>query len=139
MRIATLAKTFRVTTETARRDLDELDNTRTGSNRSQLTFDVTKVVKVTLDHFFGIEIEEWPARIAETAMLLVDHLANQRMEEEFGLAPDRLPIVLAPTIEHGNALDVAWERVLPPSEHVIVVGNPPFIGNKRMRFNLGDG
>jgi hypothetical protein len=111
-----------------RRDLDELDGTSTGRNRSQLTLDVTKDIQVTLDHFFGIEIEEWPARIAETAMLLVDHLANQRMEEEFGLAPDRLPINLAPTIEHGNALDVAWERILPPSENVIVVGNPPFIG-----------
>ena len=53
---------------------------------------------MTLDHFYGIEIEEWPARIAETAMLLVDHLANQQMAVEFGFAPDRLPIKLAPAI-----------------------------------------
>jgi hypothetical protein len=112
-----------------RRDLDEVDGTTTGPNRAQLSFDVTQDIKVTLDHFFGIEIEEWPARIAETAMLLVDHLANQRMEEEFGLAPDRLPIQLAPTIKHGNALQLAWDRIVPPSDHVIVVGNPPFLGH----------
>jgi hypothetical protein len=111
-----------------RRDLDDVDDRRTGRNRSQLTLDVTKDVKVTLDHFYGIEIEGWPARIAETALLLVDHLANQRMEEDFGMAPDRLPIKITPTIIHDNALHVDWGDVLPPTEHVVIVGNPPFIG-----------
>lgn len=111
-----------------RRDLDEADGRSAGRNLSQKTLDVTGDIKVTLDHFFGIEIEGWPARIAETAMLLVDHLANQRMEEDFGLAPDRLPIKLAPTIMHRNALHINWHDVLPPSSDVIIVGNPPFIG-----------
>ena len=111
-----------------RRDLDEADGRSAGRNLSQKTLDVTGDIKVTLDHFFGIEIEAWPARIAETAMLLVDHLANQRMEEDFGLAPDRLPIKLAPTIMHRNALHINWHDVLPPSSDVIIVGNPPFIG-----------
>lgn len=66
-----------------RRDLDLGSGTSSPVSRSQLSFDVTQELKVTLDHFFGIEIEEWPARIAETAMLLVDHLANQRMAQEF--------------------------------------------------------
>ena len=112
-----------------RRDLDLFDGVHGGKiNRFQLSFDVTGDIKVTLDHFFGIEIEEWPARIAETAMLLVDHLANQRMEQDFGDAPDRLPIRIAPTILHGNALEVDWAALVPPSENVIVLGNPPFIG-----------
>lgn len=112
-----------------RRELDELDGISTGRNRSQLTLDVTMDIQVTLDHFFGIELLEWPARIAETAMLLVDHLANQRMEEEFGMAPDRLPIRLAPTIRHGNALRLDWRSVVPPSADIIIVGNPPFLGH----------
>jgi hypothetical protein len=113
-----------------RRDLDDLDGKRTGAatSRAQGVLDVTDLIKVTLDHFYGIEIEEWPARIAETAMLLVDHLANQTMEEEFGLAPDRLPIRIAPTIKHGNALRTDWVELLPPSEYVIILGNPPFSG-----------
>ncbi|KXP08828.1 class I SAM-dependent DNA methyltransferase [Tsukamurella pseudospumae] len=96
--------------------------------RAQLSLDVTSEIKVTLDHFFGIEIEEWPARIAETAMLLVDHLANQQMTEEFGEAPDRLPIAIAPTILHANALHTDWATVVAPSDHVVILGNPPFIG-----------
>jgi len=96
--------------------------------RAQLSLDVTSEVKITLDHFFGIEIEEWPARIAETAMLLVDHLANQQLAEEFGEAPDRLPITIAPTILHANALHTDWAAVVAPSDHVVILGNPPFAG-----------
>ncbi|WP_066906500.1 DNA methyltransferase [Millisia brevis] len=113
-----------------RRDLDMLDGTATGVDRAQLTFDVTADIQVTLDHFYGIEIDEWPARIAETAMLLVDHLANQQMELEFGVAPDRLPITIASKIKQGNALEIDWTAVLPSSEKVIVFGNPPYAGQK---------
>ncbi|SKE39854.1 N-6 DNA Methylase [Mycobacteroides abscessus subsp. massiliense] len=112
-----------------RRDLD-MEAIAEGKKveRAQLSLDVTSEIKITLDHFFGIEIEEWPARIAETAMLLVDHLANQQMAEEFGEAPDRLPIAIAPTIVHANALHTDWASVVTPSDHVVILGNPPFIG-----------
>ncbi|ANQ76035.1 MULTISPECIES: class I SAM-dependent DNA methyltransferase [Rhodococcus] len=116
-----------------RRDLDIIDNTDikiSGVDRAQLSFDVTGDIKVTLDHFFGIEIEEWPARIAETAMLLVDHLANQRMAQEFGYAPDRLPIKIAPTIHHANALRLDWNDVVEASDDVVILGNPPFVGGR---------
>lgn len=110
-----------------RRELDRKD--RIGE-RFQLSFDVTGDIKVTLDHFYGIEIEDWPARIAETAMLLVDHLANQQMAEEFGNAPDRLPIAIAPTIVRGvSALGIDWREVVPPTNEVYIVGNPPFLGH----------
>ncbi|MCV7227573.1 class I SAM-dependent DNA methyltransferase [Mycolicibacterium komossense] len=130
-----------------RRDLD-MEAIAAGKKveRAQLSLDVTANVKVTLDHFFGIEIDEWPARIAETAMLLVDHLANQQMELEFGVAPDRLPITIASKIRQGNALEIDWNAVLPSSEHVIVFGNPPYAGQKErtaeqtanLRSALGD-
>lgn len=113
-----------------RRDLDMTSASTKKVERAQLSLDVTGDIKVTLDHFYGIELEEWPARIAETAMLLVDHLANQRMAQEFGMAPDRLPITIAPNIIQGNALRMNWEDFLQPSEHVYVFGNPPFVGQK---------
>ncbi|WP_291053966.1 DNA methyltransferase [Herbiconiux sp.] len=106
----------------------QLDLQDKGKDFAQLSFDVTGHLKVRLDHFYGIEIEEWPARIAETAMLLVDHLANQRMEQDFGYAPDRLPIRIAPTILKGNALRADWRKLVEPTPDVIIVGNPPFIG-----------
>lgn len=116
-----------------RRDLDVISGIHTGGvNRSQLTLDVTADQKVRLDHFAGIEIDEWPARIATTAMLLVDHLANQSMAEEFGMAPDRLPIRIAPAIRRSNALRTDWATLVAPSDDLVIVGNPPFVGMNRM-------
>ncbi|NUU07677.1 DNA methyltransferase [Leifsonia sp. C5G2] len=110
----------------------ELNLQAKGRDYAQLSFDVTGDLKVTLDHFYGIEIEEWPARIAETAMLLVDHLANQRMAEDFGLAPDRLPIQIAPKIHLGSALSTDWNVVVPAADLAYIVGNPPFNGSRTM-------
>lgn len=93
------------------------------------TLDATWDLKVTPDQFGGIEINWWPAKIAETAMFLVDHQANQRMAESLGAAPERLPITIAARIIHGNALQVAWEDVFPATDSTFIFGNPPFLGH----------
>ncbi len=96
----------------------------------QLVLDVAALNKVRINHFFGIEIEEWPARIAETAMFLVDQQANHDLALEFGRAPDRLPITVAPVIRHADALSTNWSDVMPLREGSYIVGNPPFIGTR---------
>lgn len=116
-----------------RRDLDLADPAIGPAQRAQLTIDVSTELKVTLDQFHGFEISEWPARIAETAMLLVDHLANQQMAEEFGMAPDRLPIQLSAQITCTNALLIEWRQFLPATTGATYTfGNPPFIGARIM-------
>jgi hypothetical protein len=95
---------------------------------TQMHLDVSNLVRVRLSHFYGIEIEEWPARIAETAMFLVDQQANHELAITFGNAPDRLPIMNAVNITIGNALRIDWESVLPINDNVLIVGNPPFGG-----------
>lgn len=101
-------------------------------DEQQLSLDPTLGLQVSLDQFFGIEIEEWPARIAETAMFLVDHQANLALAEEFGVAPDRLPIDTSASIDIGNAVQTKWGDVLPAGDDVFIFGNPPFIGMSRM-------
>lgn len=83
---------------------------------------------VRLEHFFGIEIEEWPASIASTALYLVDHQANQRMQLALGKAPESLPLETLSTIHIANALRTDWRDIVEPGPHVRIVGNPPFIG-----------
>lgn len=100
-------------------------------NDTQMHLDVANLVRVRLSHFYGIEIEEWPARVAETAMFLVDQQANHELAAKFGNAPDRLPIMNAANITVGNALHIDWESVLPSEECTYVVGNPPFVGHAR--------
>ena len=95
---------------------------------SQLAFDPSLSLKVTLDHFYGIEIDEWPARIAETAMFLVDRQCDLKLKERFGEAPKRLPIQTQSTIVVANATRQDWGEVVAPSDNLIIAGNPPFVG-----------
>lgn len=86
---------------------------------------------VQLDHFAGIEIEEWPARIAETALRLAEHQANQEMELALGRAPESLPLDTLSNIKVANALDLDWSTLLPEAANQtsIILGNPPFLGH----------
>ncbi|MBR9909677.1 MAG: class I SAM-dependent DNA methyltransferase [Gammaproteobacteria bacterium] len=100
-------------------------------NRSrQRVLDIGALTKISLDNFCGIEIEEFPARIAEAAMWLVDHQMNMRLSESFGQAYVRLPLKTAANIYHGNAVTKDWSEVISASKCSYILGNPPFIGKK---------
>jgi hypothetical protein len=88
-------------------------------------------LSVQIDHFAGIEIEEWPARIAETALRLAEHQANQIMELALGRAPESLPLDTLSNIRVGNALEANWSDLLPNEQSLtsIILGNPPFLGH----------
>lgn len=94
----------------------------------QLAVDATHGLKVSIEQFYGIEIEAWPARIAETAMFLIDHQANLRMDHELGTAPTRLPLGVSPHIVNADALSTDWRNVLPAVKSTYIFGNPPFLG-----------
>ena len=98
----------------------------------QQSVDVHQLIGVNVDQFYGIEIEEFPAQIAQVAMWLMDHQMNLRASEEFGLYFARIPLVTSPRIVHGNALTLNWDDVLPASRCSYVLGNPPFVGAKFM-------
>ncbi len=94
----------------------------------QKMLDVGSLLKLDVGQMYGIELEEWPVRIAEVAMWLMDHQMNQRLSEEFGEYFVRLPLKTSPHIHHGNALRIDWNEVLPASECSHILGNPPFVG-----------
>lgn len=105
---------------------------------SQLAFDPTLELKVSLDHFYGIEIDEWPAKIAETAMFLIDRQCDLKLKDRFGEAPQRLPIQTQSTIVVDNALRLDWRQICSPSDNTIVAGNPPFLGHKERSVEQGE-
>jgi type I restriction-modification system DNA methylase subunit len=102
------------------------------AHKGQLTVDVHALIGVNVDQFYGIEIEEFPAQIAQVALWLVDHQMNLRVSEEFGLYFARIPLKSTPGIRHANALRLDWNEVLPAERCSYVLGNPPFIGAKFM-------
>ena len=85
---------------------------------------------VNVDQFYGIEISEFPARIAETALWMMDHIMNNRLSLEFGQTYARIPLEKSPHIRHGDALETDWSELLPPEACSYVLGNPPFVGAK---------
>lgn len=96
----------------------------------QQALDVHQLISLNVDQFYGIEIEEFPAQIAQVALWLVDHQMNLRVSEEFGLYFARIPLKNSPHIVHSNALTLDWEEVLPAQRCSYVLGNPPFLGKK---------
>ena len=85
---------------------------------------------IDVDQFHGIELGEFPVRIAETALWMMDHIMNNELSLEFGRTYTRIPLQNAPNIVHGDALEMDWNRVLPSGRCDFVLGNPPFVGAK---------
>ena len=85
---------------------------------------------VDVDGFYGIELGEFPAHIAEVALWMMDHIMNNRLSLEFGQTYARIPLEKSPHIRHGDALETDWTALLPPEECSYVLGNPPFVGAK---------
>ena len=84
--------------------------------------------QLNVDQFYGIELGEFPARIAETALWMMDHIMNNRLSLEFGETFVRIPLETSPHIVHGDALELDWEGVLAAGDCSFVFGNPPFVG-----------
>ena len=101
--------------------------------QTELTLaEINKLSQADVDQFYGIEIGEWPARIAEVALWLMDHQMNLKISEAFGQLYQRLPLKKSPHIHCANALRADWKTILPPSQCSYVLGNPPFVGKHLM-------
>ena len=109
-------------------EIDVLREIASRATATQLELAVQSVVEV--DQFYGIEIGEFPARIAATALWMMDHIMNNRLSLEFGQTYARIPIEKSPHIRNADALEIDWSDVLPPEECSYVFGNPPFGGAK---------
>ena len=92
--------------------------------------DVGSLSRLDVDQFYGIEISEFPARIAEVALWMMDHLMNNELSLEFGQSYARIPLKQSPHIRCADALEMDWEDLLPAEDCSFVFGNPPFGGAK---------
>lgn len=101
-------------------------------NSGQQILDIDNFLRVTVNQFYGIEIEEFPAQIAQTALWLMDHQMNRLVSSRLGRYFIRIPIASSATIIQGNALNLEWEQVVPKKELSYILGNPPFLGARVM-------
>lgn len=96
----------------------------------QRALDLSTQIRTSVDQFFGIELDEFPARIAEVALYMMDHIMNNEAANQFGEAFPSVPIKKSPHIHYADALVLDWSKVTLPQEGLYIFGNPPFIGAK---------
>ena len=117
--------------ELRRLEIDVIREIRAATGQTgQRTLDVQLMSYVDVDQFYGIELGEFPALIAETALWMMDHIMNTQLSLEFGQTYTRIPLETSPRIIWGDALETDWAAVLPPGECSYLFGNPPFVGSK---------
>ncbi|MDD2974150.1 MAG: N-6 DNA methylase [Aliarcobacter cryaerophilus] len=97
---------------------------------SENVLDISSIVWCDVDQFHGIEVEEFPAQIAQVAMWLIDHQMNMMISEHFGQYFVRLPLKKSANIVHANSLQISWEDVISKEQLTYILGNPPFIGKQ---------
>jgi len=90
--------------------------------------EIDTLIKLDVNQCYGIELEEFPAQIAQVALWLTDHQMNQQVSAKFGVYFVRIPLQTSATIVHANALQTDWRNVCPHASFII--GNPPFIGHQ---------
>ena len=94
----------------------EIEILRALNTSGQGFLDVREIIWLDVDMMCGIEYEEFPARIAEVAMWLMDHQMNMLISNEFGQYFVRLQLKKSSKIVHGNALQTDWENVVSRKE-----------------------
>ena len=112
-------------------EIDLIRELRRGrGDEAQRMLVATDLSQITVDQFYGIEIGEFPVRIAETALWMMDHIMNNRLSLAFGRSYVRIPLEGSPHILNADALETDWTALLPPENCSYVFGNPPFGGAK---------
>lgn len=95
-----------------------------------LWVNVQLLSNVTIEQFYGIEIEEFPVDVARVSLWLMEHVMNVEMGKTFGQAIPSIPLKHAANIICANALTTPWKDVVKPEKLNYILGNPPFVGKK---------
>ena len=98
----------------------------------QVVLDDKDVIKVSIEQFYGIEINDFACRVAQTALWIAESQMMRETEEIVHTILEFLPLTTHATIVEENALSLDWESVVPKNELNYIMGNPPFVGSSVM-------
>lgn len=85
-------------------------------------------IKVSINQFYGIEINDFACSVAQTALWIAESQMMKETEDIAGFNLDPLPLKTYTNIHEGNALRMDWNEVVPAAELNYIMGNPPFVG-----------
>lgn len=102
--------------------------------RGQITFgfNESSPIHVSIDQFYGIEINDFAVTVAKTALWIAESQMMKETEDIVHMNLDFLPLTTNAFIVEGNALKLDWESIVPKMQLSYIMGNPPFVGTKNM-------
>ena len=113
--------------------LRRLENDALRCQTSQITLGVfSNPVQVSIHQFYGIEINDFAATVAKTALWIAESQMLKETEDIIAHQIDFLPLKSYANISEGNALRLNWEDVVPKEKLNYIMGNPPFVGARMM-------
>lgn len=102
-------------------------------NHLQATFGMDDMIQVSINQFYGIEINDFAVAVARTALWIAEHKMLRETEDIMQVNLDFLPLKsYKDHIIEGNALRIDWESVVPKEKLSYIMGNPPFVGARLM-------
>ena len=86
---------------------------------------------ISLQQFYGIEIDDFACDTATLSLWLAEHQMNNKFQSVLGVHTEALPLRPSGHIVCGNACRIDWNTVCPHTadEEVYVMGNPPYLGS----------
>ena len=109
--------------------LRRLENEALRCQTSQITLgDYSNPIQVSIHQFYGIEINDFAATVAKTALWIAESQMLKETEDIIAHQIDFLPLKSYANITEGNALRLDWEDVVPREKLNYIMGNPPFVG-----------
>lgn len=94
--------------------------------------DVINPIKVSIDQFYGIEINDFAVTVARTALWIAESQMMKETEDIVHMELDFLPLKTNAHIVEGNALKIDWGKVVARDRLTYIMGNPPFVGASMM-------
>lgn len=85
-------------------------------------------IKVGIDQFYGIEINDFAVTVAKTALWIAESQMMHETEDIMHTNIEFLPLKSYANIVEGNSLRIDWKSVVPKNKLSYIMGNPPFVG-----------
>lgn len=101
-------------------------------HHDQITLDMDNPIQVSINQFYGIEINDFAVTVARTALWIAESQMMKETEDVVHMSLDFLPLKTNASIVEGNALRLDWESVVPKDKLDYIMGNPPFVGARLM-------
>lgn len=89
-------------------------------------------ILVSIQQFYGIEINDFAATVAKTALWIAESQMMKQTENIIHTNLNFLPLQSYVNIVEGNALGLDWNDVVPKERLNYIMGNPPFVGARLM-------